>query len=154
MKKVITLFALMLFTAVAVAQPQGGQMGKFDPNQFKADMHKFIAAKAQLTEEEQTAFFPLFDEMKDKERSLFTSQRKIKHRPQTDEEYREAINQYDKIDVAQKNLQRVYHQKFLKVLPAKKVFWVIRAEDGFRTQMLRNMARARHKHDFKNQTKK
>lgn len=153
MKKTIALLSFMLCAAFAVAQPQAGQMGKFNPEQFKTNMHKYIADKAQLTSEEQEAFFPLFDEMKNKERSLFASQRKIKLIPQTDEEYREAIKQYDKIDVALKNLQRVYHQKFLNVLPAKKVFWVIRAEDGFRTQMLRNMARGYHRPDFNKQKK-
>lgn len=146
MKRLFLTITITFFTVVAFAQPQmGGKgFGKFDANRFKQEMRKFICGQAQLTEQEADKFFPLFEEMKAKERALFEKQRKFQHKPQTEEDYKVAIETYDKIDLELKTLQKSYHQKFLKVLPAKKVFLVIRADDGFRTQMFRNMAKFSH----------
>ena len=139
MKKLTKLLFLILFLAHTVTV--GAQERKFDPEGFKMEMHKYIAEKAQLTADEQAAFFPLYDEMKEKERALFSSQRNIGKKPQTDADFVEAIKNYDKIDVEVKKLQQSYHLKFLKVLPAKKVFRVIKAEDMFRIHMFQKMGR-------------
>lgn len=120
------------------AQPE---MKKFNPEQFTNDLHNYISKKAQLTADEAKAFFPLFDEMKEKERALYKNQRKGMKMPQTDEDFQRAIEEYDKIDLSLKKLQLTYHKKFLKVLPAKKVFWVIHAEDEYRRYFLRNMTK-------------
>lgn len=137
----IILIALIAQTTFIVAQGNHPEPQKFDPEEFRQHQHDFISEQAQLTEAEKDVFFPVFDEMKEKERALFAKQRTNKKRPQTDEEYREAISNYDKLDLELKKLQQNYHQKFLKILSPKKVFKVIRAEDMFRTQMFRNMAK-------------
>ena len=143
----------MLLTVVVSATSQGQQ--KFDPDKFQADMRKFITDRAMLTEDEATKVFPMFLEMKAKERKLFESQRKGMKMPQTDEDFKQAIENYDKIDFQVKTLQKNYHLKFLKVLPAKKVFLVIRADDDFKKMMFRNMARPNfHKGGMRPQHKK
>ena len=134
-----SLFLLITIFTLGTLSAQPQERRKFDPEKFKNEIHKYIADQAQLTTDEQTAFFPLYDEMKEKERALFTSQRKVGKQPQTDADYIEAVKTYDKIDIAVKKLQQTYHLKFLKVLPAKKVFLVIKAEDTFRIHMFKKM---------------
>lgn len=151
MKKFVVIF-MILAAQTTILFAQGNQSGhkRFNPEEFIQFQHNFIAEHAQLTDEEAEAFFPVFDEMKEKERTLFSKQRTKKKRPQTDEEFREAISNYDKIDIELKKLQQTYHQKFLKILSAKKVFKVIYAEDLFRTRMFRDMAKRRPRPDGQN----
>lgn len=138
LKRFVILAFCCMVSMVLSAQ---ADMKKFNPEQFTNDLHNYISKKAQLSADEAKVFFPLFDEMKSKERGLYKNQRQKMYRPQTDEDFQKAIEEYDKIDLSLKKLQLSYHKKFLKVLPAKKVFLIIHAEDEFRKHLLRNMAR-------------
>jgi saccharopine dehydrogenase-like NADP-dependent oxidoreductase len=60
-----------------------------------------------------------------------------------DEACKNAIQERDRLDVQIKELQQTYHEKFMKVLPARKVFSIIKAEENFHRQAFRRAA----KHD-------
>ena len=53
------MLLLILGTVTAMAQEQ------FNPEKIKAEVHNTIVAEAKFTKEEEAAFFPLFDAMKD-----------------------------------------------------------------------------------------
>ena len=99
---------------------------KFSPEKFKADLQEYIVKEAKLTPQEATKFLPLFGEMHEKQRKT----------PPTDEAgFKDAIKKADQMDLELKTLQQTYHNKFLCVLPASKVFEVIKAEDRFYRDM-------------------
>jgi hypothetical protein len=50
-----------------------------------------------------------------------------------------------KIKIAQ--LEKSYIEKYLKIIPARKIFDVQRAEDRFQREMIKNMARGQRKRD-------
>ena len=109
---------------------------KFSPEKFKADLQEFIVKEAKLTPQEAAKFLPLFGEMHDKQRAIYARQRELrKTRPTDEAAYKDAIKKNDQFDLELKTLQQTYHNKFLSVLPASKVFEVIRAEDLFHREM-------------------
>ncbi len=64
MKKT-TILLLLIVAAMQVSAQR-----KFDPARFRADLHRYITVEAALTQAEAEKFFPLYDEMKDKQREL------------------------------------------------------------------------------------
>ena len=135
MKKSVFLF-LMLILAMASARAQGQ---KFDPAKFDAEQQQFITRSANLTDQEAARFFPLFREMQKKQRAIYERQRKLGFNKPADEKgCEESIREHDKIDLELKQIQQTYHNKFLRVLPASKLYDVLQAEDRFFRMKLRS----------------
>lgn len=136
MKKYLLMLMVLALTAVsATAQHKG----KFDPNKFKADLHAYIVKEVQLTEAEQARFFPVWDEMMDKQRDIFLTLKQLRHQKNmTDVQAKQNILRCDLLESQLKQIERNYHLRMLKVLPATKLFYVFKAERQFRRQTLRN----------------
>ncbi len=126
---------LVAFTVSAQQQPGGN---KFSPEKFDAELQKFITAEAHLTLQEAAAFFPVYHEMQKKQRMLFGRQHMVGRAKPCDEQgCLKAIQERDEIDVELKRIQQQYHNKFLELIPASKVYDVINAEDKFHRHKLR-----------------
>lgn len=131
------MLVTLSFTA-AVAQ----RNHKFDPARFNFALQQYITREAGLTPQQAEAFFPLYDEMNKKVRALFGELHNLKRiKPTTEKECKENLKRRDEIELQMKELQQLYHNKFMKVLPASKVYDVIKAEDSFHRQMFRNARR-------------
>lgn len=114
----------------------------FDPAKFDADLEQFITVEAGLAPKEAAAFFPLYREMLRKQRMSFNEMRRTRHMDVNDDKAcAEAIEKRDKLDIQMKELQQQYHQKFIKILPAGKVFRIIRAEEKFHRMAFKRMAK-------------
>jgi len=136
MKNILSLIIVFfLFAGIANAQR------KFDPEKFRADLHKYITAEARLTSSEAEKFFPLYDEMKNKQMKL---QKEVWHnrkKPATEAACRAMIIKRDDIELKKKQIERTYHLKFMKVLSASKLYDVLRAEAKFHRKVFREVAR-------------
>lgn len=131
-----TLLPILLMLTLAVSAQE---QKKFSPQQFQADLEQYITKEAQLTSEEAARFFPVFREMQEKQRAqskLLMNPRK--ERPSDEAAYRKAIEQRDVAELEQKKIQQQYHQRFFRLLSAKKVYDVLHAEDRFLRQAFRN----------------
>ena len=130
----------MTFLSISGQRPR-----KFDPQQFEKQLHQYIATEAGLTPGEAAAFFPLFDEMQRKQRLLFDKMRVYMHTNTDDNRASlKAIQAMDNNDLEIKKLQKEYHQKFCKVLPAGKVLQILKADDKFHRKAFKRMVRERH----------
>lgn len=136
MKKAVIIL-MLLFAGISMnAQDKSKQ--KFSPEKFRADMERFITEDACLTPNEAAKFFPLYDEMNKKQRVIFDRMRKLgKNKPSDEAECRNTIRQRDKLDLELKKIQQTYHEKFMTVISASKLFDVIRAEEKFHRRMLK-----------------
>lgn len=135
MNRVLILLALLLAAVAADAQDN---KPKFSPEKFRAEMEQFITKEACLTPKEAAAFFPVYDEMNKEQRVIFERMRRLGRNKPTDEAgCRDAIKQRDKMDVELKKIQQSYHEKFLTVISASKLFDVIKAEEKFHRRMLK-----------------
>lgn len=133
MKKITFVLLLMLCAVCSSAQH-----GKFSPQQFEADLQKFIAKEARLTPKESAKFFPVYTELCRKKRAIFEKMKNYRHsKPATDEECKKVIQKTDELDLQINELERQYHNKFLKMLPAGKVYDILKAESRFHRQALK-----------------
>ena len=142
MKKnlIILLLAFVAYTAQAQSNGQTPHE-QFDPAKFETEMEQFITTSAGLTQQECTKFFPLYREMRKKMMENFDKERQARKMDWNDEKTcEEAIRKHDQNDIRMKELQKVYHEKFLQVLPATKVLRVIHAEDKFHRQAMKRVA--------------
>lgn len=139
MKKNILLFTVMIMVSLtSFAQHRK----KFDPNQFKSDLHAYIIKEAELTAQEQVKFFPVYDEMLDKQRDVFDTLRKLLHQKNvTDAQAKQIILRSDLLESRLKQIERNYHSRMMRIIPASKLLRVFRAERRFHRQTLMKFAK-------------
>lgn len=130
---------LMAFCLIADAQEDKKfSPEKFSPEKFDAALQHFITNEAKLTPQESQKFFPVYREMQVKQHPLFDRQRKlVTEKPEDEASSLKAIRERDDIDIEMKRIQKTYHERFLELLPASKVYNIIKAEDKFYRNMFR-----------------
>lgn len=128
MKKILTIVIILLSALTVKAEtPQ-----QFSPEKFQADLEQFITNEANLTPEESKKFFPLYREMQQKQRVVFKQMKDLGvNKPADEAACKKALEKRDELELEQKRIQQNYHKQFLNVLPASKVYDVIKAENHF-----------------------
>ena len=137
MKRNIFLLMLMFMPLLTWAQPQGGDR-PFDPVKFQQMVEESLTKAACFTPEEAKAFFPLYNEMRAKQRDLGTQIHNLKKNVKGDANaYNETILKIKCLLVQSAQIEESYYKRMLKVVPAEKVFKVMMAEDDFHRRMVR-----------------
>ena len=146
--KLLMLALLMLAPLSTMAQgnpPKRPHHAMFDPAKFDADLEQFITTEACLSPQEASQFFPIYREMLKKQRVLFEEMRRNRHMDISDNQAcQDAIEKQDKLDIQIKEIQQQYHNRFMKLLPAGKVFRILRAEEKFHRMAFSRVARTGH----------
>ena len=144
-RRLRTILLMLMVAAIPLfaQMPQVPHMNNgFNPQAFKAHLERFIAVEACLTPKEAAQFFPLYDEMNRKQRGLYDQIRDLKRmKPADEEQCKKVIADIDRLDLEIKQLQSNYHSRFLTIIPASKLFDVIRAESRFHRQAMRDAAK-------------
>ncbi len=143
MRRIVFLVLLSLTLTFSRAQER---RDKFNPEAYRAELEQYITKNACLSPQEASQFFPLYEEMFSKQHAIhdrLKSLRRIK--PATESECKENIIQRDNLDIELKQLQRTYHEKFMQILPADKVYDILKAEDTFVRQAFKNVAKETQK---------
>ena len=139
MKRLVLLGCSLMLFMFCMAQEK-----KFSPEKFDAEMTAYITKQARLTDEEAAKLFPLLREMHKQQRCLYQKKRSYgKENPATEEGCANAIHNRDKLDIELKQLEQTYHKKMMCVLPASKVYDVIKAESQFHRQMMKGWQKGR-----------
>jgi hypothetical protein len=143
MKKFILFGILFIFSfTIAMAQERR------DPSpemweKIKAEKISFFTSKLNLTPAEAQAFWPVYNEF---EKKRFDIQRQIhdfermpddEYAKLTEQEIIKMTNNYIESFEKEASLRKEYHNKFLKILPQKKVLLMYRTENEFRGHMIR-----------------
>lgn len=130
------LFTTLTLSCLLRINAQGSKT--FDPAKFEADLEQFVTTEACLSPSESATFFPLYREMRKKQMAYFGEDRRCRRVDTNDDKAcAEAINRHDENDIEIKKLQQAYHKKFMKILPASKVYLIIRAEEKFHRQLFK-----------------
>ena len=123
----------------------------FSSAQTKADKKEQIAAfrvafitkELNLSSKEAQSFWPVYNEYQDKLEALRTSRRKenkkLATESMTDQEAEQFVDNEIDFKVNEANLQKQYFNKFKQSLPVKKVALLIRAEDDFKRELLKQL---------------
>lgn len=166
---IIQLFVLLLGSTTMMAQPfpscpqsNTNQMkhqhgfnfvrfgGKFSPEEYQEIMQKYIIKEAKLSPTEATIFFPLFNELHEKERKIFLEINKMilschRHKDMSEKEAQNILNEIDKKEMERTLLIQEYHKKWVKAISAKKVANVLLAEKTFGRRTLTEFTKGRFK---------
>jgi len=139
MKKAYILILFILFATLGIQAQQ--ERGKFNPEEFRAKLEEFIINKAELTNAEAQAFFPIFHKMKEEQRTLQTEIFKLKRIPKeetpSEKDYANKIQRICELNIKMAQIQESYYKKMYKAVPAQKVYKAMLAEDIFHRMMLR-----------------
>jgi hypothetical protein len=123
---------------------QKQQPPRFSPQMFREHIHAYITQAAGMSVVEAARFFPLYDEMHQKQREINDKigalVRNCENRLNSDAQYARLISQIDQLKLQSQKIESLYHKKMLKAVSAKTVFKAMKAEKGFHRQMLKNMA--------------
>ena len=130
------MIIILLFITALTVKAQDDQ--KFSPEKFDAELQIFIINEAKLSPQEAAKFFPVYREMQTKQRGLYDRQRKLVTQTPNDEaSCMKAIKERDEIELEMKRIQQTYHERFLEILPASKVYATLKAEDKFYRHVFR-----------------
>lgn len=133
MKKVITISLLLIMTLMVNAQDK-----RFSPEKFEADLKAYITKEASLTSQEADKVYPVFRELREKQRVIYDKMRKLgMNKPVGDEACKQAIVEYDKLNLELRQLDVNYHKKMIKMVSASKVYEIMQAENRFHRQMMK-----------------
>jgi hypothetical protein len=103
----------------------------------------FITKELNLSSKEAQLFWPVYNEYQDKLEALRKSRRKenkkIAPETMTDQEAEMFIDSESDFKVNEANLQKQYYQRFKQSLPVKKVALLIKAEDDFKRELLKQL---------------
>ncbi len=138
-----------MFAFLVCAQPQGvkGQQGQssFDPQKFQQMVEESLTKAADLTPDEAKAFFPLYNEMKDKQRDMGRQIFEVKKNASNgdNKNYAEAIQKIHQLKVKMAEMEADFYKNIVKVIPAEKAFKVMKAEDDFHRKMVQRQRRDR-----------
>ena len=113
MKKLIVLLIMMCGFAPVLWAADGCQQ-HLSPTEFRAKQQAYITEKAGLTKEEAAKFFPLYFELQDKKKE-------------------------QNARIASDRLDKTYFVRFKKILSAKKLYLVQKAEMRFHRELLKGM---------------
>ncbi len=151
MKKLILISILCIFSlTILMAQ------GRREPSpemwdKIKAEKISFFTSKLDLTSAEAQAFWPVYNEF---EKKRFDIQRQIHNfERMSDDDYIKLseseivkmTNNYIDSFEKEASLRKEYHNKFLKILPQKKVLLMYRTENEFRSHMMREYRKDHNK---------
>lgn len=126
MKKLLfVLFAL--FSLVGFAQSSGGKRTKFNPEKYKQMLERFVVEKAGVTQEEASAFFPIFHEMMNEQRKVRREMGRLVREgkvAKSEADYRRIMERIVNLEIKQNEIEKSYYERFNKVLSWEKMFKV------------------------------
>lgn len=142
MKKLLLTLTLTAFV-ISMAWAQQGRPEKFDHEQFKANKIAFITQALNLKPAEAEKFWPIYNQFENERNKLFEQRREMEKMIMersdnlSEKEYTELSRKFAALFKEEGDLTQRYNDQFLKILPAKKVVELYKAEYNFRKELLR-----------------
>ena len=119
---------------------------------FLSDKVAYLTTRIDLTPDEAEKFWPVYNEFDEKLVDIQGARYSMKLRvmrsrePLTDDEITKFIRDYNNSKLEEEQLNVKYYEKFLKILPPKKVFALYRAEEDYVNYL--NMRRGGNHNNF------
>jgi len=150
MKKLILITGLFFFLSHGYAQPK-----KEDFERFKAMKVSFMTEKLELTPTEAQKFWPIYNEFEKKRFEFHEKQRDLEKEVRdhydtySEDEFKKLSYELVDQEMKEAGLQKEYNDKFLQVLPARKVVMISQLENEFRFRMIREFRQKEREGDDK-----
>jgi len=143
--------ALLIFTCVltmglyAQDKPKQDEARKQWWEDMKAKRAAYYTEKIGLTSNEAQLFWPVFNELQDRKWKLHMQMSAQFHNGKNDDQGRPIIDfakvndELIRIKVSEANLDKVYHEKFKKILSPEKLFRYYGAERDWANKLLKDI---------------
>ena len=144
---------MLVFGVTMMAQSQ--QRGKFNPEEFKAKLESFVTSEAGFTPCEAQAFYPIYHEMKAKQRQLqrriFRLKNNVPAENAADKDFALVIQKIKDLGVEMAQLEVNYYKKMCNAVSPQKVYKAMCAEDKFHRKMLEDFDQGQKRPKQQNQ---
>lgn len=144
MKKTL-IFGLLLLAAGVMAQPTMGDRADLEKKKEKIEAIKvaYLTEELELTVAESQAFWPVYNELREKEHALREQQRsglqKLSGEEPSEKEVEKMLYSFADTHIAIEKLRKSYLVDFIDVIGAKKTAKLLRAEKEFGRKMMERM---------------
>ncbi|TKT92171.1 hypothetical protein FDK13_13100 [Dyadobacter frigoris] len=133
------LLFTFLSTAMAWAQrPSGEEMQRIQDAKIA-----IITNRLNLTPEQSTGFWPVYNEYSQKRREIHRAQRKIindkKAEGKTDEQVLNNLKEVQDLKQKDLDLEKEYQTRFLKVISASQIIELYKAERTFNDMLIQRL---------------
>ena len=146
MKRFVLVITTLLVCFCVNAQNQGfgriqNPRAEFNPELYTKRMNEFVARESHLTEAESAKFFPLLNEMQNKQRQLGKQQRDImmkafRNTNISEGDYEQMVMRVTSLEIESRKVEQTYYKKFHTVLSWKKIYAVRVALARFQVEAL------------------
>lgn len=134
---------MLLFTLIATAaawaqRPSGEEMQRIQDAKIA-----IITNRLNLTPEQSTGFWPVYNEYSQKRREIHRAQRKIinekKAEGKTDDQVLNNLKEVQELKQKELDLEKEYQTRFLKVISASQVIELYKAERTFNDMLIQRL---------------
>jgi hypothetical protein len=149
MKKVIffILINTILWSGYIFSQPTGRKFGEPWRKELQAEKIAFITTSLDLTPAEAQVFWPVYNERQKKEDAVLEARRNIIINMRlnldklSEKEISRLSDQFVTTNLDEAKLSQEYHEKYKKILSAKKVMLLYQAEMQFKNKLLNRLGK-------------
>ncbi|KAA6330742.1 hypothetical protein EZS27_020595 [termite gut metagenome] len=149
MKSRIVILLVLCFFVTPFLRATDGCDQYVSPDEFRSQQKVFIEQKAELTKQESDIFFPVYFEYQNKKKDLNDQINQLVHRGKkenaSETQYKEIIEEMQRLRVTQNELDEKYYEKFQKILSYRKIYLVKKAEMYFYRELLKNIDKEKGK---------
>ena len=132
------LFTLFSTAAVYAQRPSGEEMQKIQDAKIA-----IITNRLNLTPEQATGFWPVYNEYSQKRKDIHRAQRKIindkKAEGKTDDQVLNNLKEVQELKQKELDLEKEYQNRFLKVISASQVIELYKAERTFNDMLIQRL---------------
>lgn len=132
------LFTLITAAAAWAQRPSGEEMQRIQDAKIA-----IITNRLNLTPEQSTGFWPVYNEYSQKRREIHRAQRKIindkKAEGKTDEQVLNNLKEVQELKQKELDLEKEYQTRFLKVISASQVIELYKAERTFNDMLIQRL---------------
>lgn len=148
MKRIFIIFTVLWCASISfvgVAQ-RSQRLTNEDRQKWLTEMrnlkHDFLTRELSLTREQQTAFFPIYDEMEDELNRINTETRNLERKVKSsanvsDAEYDEALRTIYGQKQREGTVEMAYYEKFKTILKPEQLLGLKDAERKFTRQLVK-----------------
>lgn len=148
MKRIIFIFSVLWLTSLSFtgAAQRSQRLTNEDRQKWLTEMrslkHDFLTRELSLTREQQTAFFPIYDEMEDELNRINTETRNLERRVKSnrnisDAEYDEVLRTIYGQKQREGAVEMAYFEKFKTILKPAQLLTLKDAERKFTRQLVK-----------------
>jgi Spy/CpxP family protein refolding chaperone len=138
-----TFALLLLFIAVVSTTAQAQRRSEEEIKKIQDAKVAIITNRLNLTPEQSTGFWPMYNEYSQRRREIHRAQRKIindkKAEGQNDEAVLNNLKEVQELRQKELDLEKEYQNKFLKVITASQVIELYKAERTFNDMLIQRL---------------